>query len=504
MKYQNTILRLLKRITTIIIVAIFVSCDGDFLNVSPEDAVTPDNFFQEETDFRQAIDGAYAPLQNLYDSQSAWAMGEMRSDNTHYFFNPDYRFPPPEEIADFLVGSENEIIEQKYNFNYDIIARSNQIITEIDDADIEQPGKDDIKGQALFLRALAYFDLVRYYGGVPLHLEPATNLETASLTRSSESDVYDQIIADATAAADLLPDKSEQDPGRATSAAAWTLLGDIYLTLEQWENAESALNNINGYSLLNSYADIFDPSNKNNDESIFEVQFLEGTSLGMESYFPYYFIPLTDDHAQLTMGPSGSQSSPESGWNIPTEDLLSAYEDTDQRLEASIGFITGPSLISDTSYVDLPYVKKYQHSHSIFGETNQNFPIYRYAEVLLMMAEAVNEQGGRLSEAAGYLNQVRNRAGLNDYNAGSQSDLREAILDELRIELAFENKRWLDLVRNENAVEVMNSYGSSLKNDSNYYYLSSNAYNVDENDLLFPIPFSEIQVNPDLEQNPGY
>ncbi|MFH5883936.1 RagB/SusD family nutrient uptake outer membrane protein [Halalkalibaculum sp. DA3122] len=506
MKYKNTISRLLKGITAIILLVTLASCGDDFLSVSPEDAVTPDNFFQEESDFRQAVDGAYAPLQDMYDSQSVWAMGEMRSDNTHYFFNPDFRFPPPEQIADFLVGSENEINEQKYNYNYDVIARSNQVLAEIDNADFEQASKDDLKGQALFLRALAYFDLVRYYGAVPLHLEPATSLETASLSRSPESDVYEQVIADATAAADLLPGKADQEPGRATSGAAYTLLGDVYLTLEQWENAENALSNVNDYSLLDDYADIFDPSNKNNEESIFEVQYMEGTSLGLESYFPYYFIPLTEDHAQLTMGPSGSQSSPQSGWNIPTEDLLNAYEDTnnDERYDASIGFITGPSLISDTSYVNLPYIKKYQHPHSTFGETNQNFPVYRYAEVLLMMAEAINEQGGRLSEAEGYLNQVRNRAGLNDYNAGSQSDLREAILRERRIELAFENKRWLDLVRTGNAVEVMNEYGESIKGDPNYFYLSSNAYNVDENDLLFPIPFSEIQVNPDLEQNPGY
>src|SRR5699024_5956082 len=492
-----------KNVVLVVVLSVFVSC-SDFLNISPEGAVTPDNFFQDESDFLQAVDGTCAPLQDLYDSQSVCAMGEMRSDNTHYFFNADVRFPQPEQIADFVVGSENEIIEQKYNFNYDIIARANEVIKALEGAELDRSSEDNIRGQVLFLRALAYLDLVRYYGGVPLHLEPATNIDEASVTRSTESEVYEQIIEDATTAAGMLPDKADQDPGRATSGAAWTLLGDVYLTLEQWEEAENALSNVNGYGLLDDYSAIYNTGNKNNEESIFEVQFLEGTSLGTESYFPYYFIPLTDDHAQLTNGPSGSQSAPNSGWNIPTQDLLAAYEDNDERFDASIGFITGPSLISDTSYVDLPYVKKFQHDHAIFEETNQNLPVYRYAEVLLMMAEAINEQGGRLGEAAGYLNQVRNRAGLMNYNASSQSGLREAILHERRIELAFENKRWLDLIRSGTAVDVMNAYGNRLKADPNYYYLSPNTYNVDEDDLLFPIPFSEIQVNPDLEQNPGY
>src|SRR5690606_11142274 len=253
------------------------------------------------------------------------------------------------------------------------------------------------------------------------------------------------------------------------------------------------------------YAAIFHPSNKNNNESIFEVQYLEGTSLGLHSTFPYFFVPLTPSHAQLTLGPSGSQSVPGSGWNIPTEDLLAAYEDTDkdQRYEASIGFHTGPSPISDTSYVDLPYIKKYQHSHAIFGQSNTNFPVYRYAEVLLMLAESLNEQN-KTAEALDYLNQVRRRAGLEDLFGIAQEGVRDAILKERRVELAFENKRWIDLVRTGNAIEVMKAYGSKLKSDPAYYYLSGATYNVNEDHLLFPIPFLEIQVNPDLVQNPGY
>jgi len=480
------------------------SCEK-FLDIAPQSKVTPENFFQSESDFQQAVDGIYAPLQGLYNDQSSWVMGEMRSDNTHYFYNVDYRLPFPEEVADFLNGSENTVTENKYYINYDIINRANQVLNVIDNATLEPATKNNFKGQALFLRALSYFDLVKFFGGVPLPLVPAYDLETASLPRATAEEVYTQIQADATAAAELLPDKAEQEAGRATSGAAWTLLGDVFLNLKEWNKAEEALQQIKGYELLTDYAAIYDPANKNNAESIFEVQYLEGTSLNLHSTFPYFFIPLTSDHEQLTKGPKGSQNVPGSGWNIPTEDLLVAYEDreADQRFSASIGFYTGESPISDTSYVNLPYIKKYQHSHSIFGQSNQNFPIYRYAEVLLMLAEVSNEQN-QTTEAQNFLNLVRRRAGLKEISTSSQSELRQAILNERRIELAFENKRWTDLVRTGNAIDVMSAYGAKLKSNHAYYYLSSSSYRIDQNDLLFPIPFSEIQVNPDLEQNPGY
>src|SRR5699024_5337475 len=158
------------------------------------------------------------------------------------------------------------------------------------------------------------------------------------------------------------------------------------------------------------------------------------------------------------------------------------------------------------------YVKKYQHPHSIYAETDQNWPIFRYSQVLLMLARAINEQGGRLNEAKGFLNQVRNRAGLNNSSASNQEELGKAILDEFRLEFAFENKRWYSLVRTGNAVEVMDAQGKRIKaNPTAYYFppsidvsILNNKYNVTENSLLYPIPDAEININPELKQNPGY
>lgn len=493
-----------KAILTIIISAALGSC-SDFLDVAPQNAVVPANFFQSESDFIQAVNGAYAPLQSLYNNPASWAMGEMRSDNTHFFYNNDFRSPMPEEIDEFVNGAENTVTADRYYINFDMIARANKILSVIDEAKLDKAKSDNFKGQALFLRALGYFDLVRYYGGVPLPLTPAADLASATLPRSTREQVYARIIEDATAAAGLLLNKASQEAGRATSGAAWMLLGDVHLNLKNWAEAESALSKVTGYTLMNEYGAVFNPANKNNQESVFEVQYLQGTSLNLSSAFPYAFVPLTPDYAKYTLGPVGSQSASGSGWNIPTDDLLSTYEDPtkDKRFNASIGFITGPSTVSDTSYVNLPYIKKYQYPHAVFNQTNENFPIYRYAETLLMQAEAANELG-KVADAQNFLNQVRKRAGLENSSAKDQAALREAILKERRVELAFENKRWLDLVRTGGAISVMNAYGAKLKANPAYFYLTPASYTLDEKDLLFPIPFLEIQVNPDLVQNPGY
>lgn len=493
-----------KAIILIAVTTALGSC-SDFLDISPKNAVVPSNFFQSETDFTQAVNGAYAPLQSLYNNQASWVMGEMRSDNTHFFYNNDFRSPMPEEIDLFVNGSENTVSADRYYINYDIIARANTIISAIDNISLDKTKSDNFKGQALFLRALSFFDLVRYFGDVPMPLTPASDMPSATLPRTSKEIVYQQIISDATNAAELLPDKSVQEAGRATSGAAWMLLGDVHLHLKNWDAAESALAKVTGYTLMSDYSSVFSPSNKNNSESVFEVQYLQGTSLGLASSFPYDFIPLTPNYAEYTQGPIGSQSASGSGWNIPTEDLLDAYEDQvkDKRFSVSIGFINGPSGVSDTSYVNLPYIKKYQYPHTVFNQTNVNFPIYRYAETLLMRAEVANEKGN-IAEARNLLNQVRTRAGLENTNAMDQETMRSAILNERRVELAFENKRWLDLVRTGNAISVMNEIGAKMKANPAYFYITPASYSLTEKHLLFPIPFQEIQVNPDLTQNTGY
>ena len=356
---------------------------------------------------------------------------------------------------------------------------------------------------------------MRYYGGVPLHIHEVRNAEDARLQRATAEEVYGQIIQDATEAADVLPIAAAV-LGKASKGAAKMLLGYVYLTRKDYPAAENALKDIPGYGyeLLPDYRSVFDPTNKTNKELIFEVQYLQ-TPTGIPSDFIYRFLPQTDDASIVT---GFHVNNITSGLNVPTKNMLDSYEPGDTRLDASVAIAegsgaTGASFIIDSikspvgyiappGKIGKPFIKKYSWPHTTVGQTNSNWPIYRYSDALLLLAEALNEQG-KSQEALPYLNQVRNRAfnGGGTISTTDQAALRDIIAHERRVELAFENKRWLDLVRTGKAIEVMTAYGAEIK----MIDLSVNpgAYNVTTSRLLFPIPRREIQVG-GLEQNPGY
>jgi tetratricopeptide (TPR) repeat protein len=359
--------------------------------------------------------------------------------------------------------------------------------------------KNNLKGQTLFLRAYAYFELVRYFGKVPLHLIPSTGRADAALPLSAEEDVYAQIIKDLREAIPLLLPKSKQEAGRVTSGAAQTLLANVYVVLKNWPEAEKLLREVVGsgeYALIPEYADVFSTStgNKNNRESVFEVQFQEGAA-GLNSNFLYQFLPRPMAATELVAitGTSNPQPLDAEGNNIPTPDIIAAYEPGDARKDASIAYVTlAGSQRADKVY---PYIRKFAKRHSVHNNHGTNWPVYRYAEVLLFLAEALYEQG-KAGEAAGYLNQVRRRAGLGD----ATGDLREAIYRERRVELAFENKRWFDLVRTGRAIEVITAYGNRIKaNPQAYYYPEgtrprSNAFtNIS---LYYGLPADEAALSP--------
>jgi starch-binding outer membrane protein, SusD/RagB family len=500
-----------KNIIILLGFVLFSAC-SDFLDVTPETQVSTQDFFQTQDDYEQAVGAIYAPLRNVF--QTAWHLAELPSDNTFFMYNIANRGPKPiEDFATFTLETNNVHLQSNWSNNYQIISRSNQVLDRIEDADFDVSIRNNLKGQALFLRALAYFDLVRNFGDVPLYLESPTNYEETFKARAGVNDVYNQIISDASSAAELLPDMVNQNVGRATSGAALTLLGDVYLTLERWEDVESILEPVTNmnYSLLQEYSEIFSPTNSGNSEIIFEVEYLGGTGQSLGSTFPYRFIPQLNDPSIIT-GVSPASTNNSGSFNLPTTDLINAYEDTeaDQRYSASIAYHTGPSPFPSIDYEDTPYIIKFLHPHSQCCETNTNWPVYRYAEVLLMLAEAINEQGNRQAEAESYLNEVRNRAGLENVNATGQDNLRELILHERRIELAFENKRWRDLVRTGQAITIMNEFGGRvINNPENYYYAPGvepppGSFNIGNNNLIYPIPITEISINSLLDQNPGY
>jgi tetratricopeptide (TPR) repeat protein len=500
----------------IILIALFVtftSCSKDFLEKTPESFISSTTFYKTQSDFQQAVNGIYAPLRDLYGvsvvssgdnpGTANWMMGEMRSDNTIYIINTGNRgFEPQEFIDNFLDDPTNAVSNYKYFNNYILIGRANLVLAQIDAVAFDETAKKNLKGQAYFLRALAYFDLVQYFGDVPLHLTPVTALSETALPRSIKDAVYQQIIADAKLAASLLPLKGVQEKGRATSGAAKTLLGNVHIVLKQWAEAETVLKevlNSNEYSLVPGYGDIYKTSNKNNSESVFEVQFQEGATQGLYSTFIYNFLPRLPDPSIITgvAGPANANG----GWNTPTPDLINSYEAGDRRKDASIGTAGG-----------YPYIKKYQNPHANYNNTNDNWPVYRFAEVLLLLSESLNEQN-KATEALPHLNKVRDRAfgtGVSLVTNTNQAALRDIIMHERQIEFAFENKRWLDLVRTGKAIEIMSAQGARIKANPQAYYFPLTyapppaSYNVQAYRLLFPLPFRERQLNPDLTQNTGY
>nr|WP_319511103.1 RagB/SusD family nutrient uptake outer membrane protein [uncultured Draconibacterium sp.] len=494
-----------------------MSCGDDFLTISSETALTDDIFYKTQEDIEAAMNAVYAPLRSLYSGSSAtgnganaaYVMGETHSDNARYIVNPLFRATEyQEQVADFIQQPSNSVSTFKYRQNYQVVAAANKVLATVDDAEFEdEPLRNNIKGQALCLRAFSYFDLVQYFGSVPLHLEPVTTFEGTALPLANTEELFTQIITDLTQAIDLLPTKSNQeDLGRVTKGAAQMILANVYMVQKNYVSAETVLKDIvasGQYALMADYSSVFDPVNKNNSESIFEIQYRQGTD-GYSSTFFYGMVPRPMDQSTIAALTLVGDPLPigDATMCTPSPDLIAAYEEGDLRKDATIDY--APDLYGTV----FPFCRKYLHPHQYLNNTDDNWPVYRYAEVLLFLAEAINEQGKPVNEALAYINSpvgnssvsIRERAGLEPIVAGSQDVLREAIAKERRVELAFEAKRWLDLARTGKAVEVMSAYGARVKADPAAYYFPT-GYNppvsaFSQIDLLWPLPAAEAMYSP--------
>jgi tetratricopeptide (TPR) repeat protein len=443
------------------------ACDN-FLGVEPRTFVSAPEFYRTEDQINSAVIGAYGQLQDLHQSgRNFWAATEMRSDNTTFQFNYGNRGGYTiEELDEFMVTPTNPVLDAVWIDLYRVIAQSNKILGQIDKVSFKAPvRKAQLAGEAKFLRALSYFHLVRLFGRVPLIVEEVDAPSKAfTPARAAEDQVYVQIIRDARESADGLPSKhAAVDRGRATKGAALTLLGEVYLTRKDYPQAIEQFQKVTalGYRLLPEYKDVFDPSRKNHAESIFEIQYMAGVANGSEANnWIYRFAPLNSG-SDLTFGFPGPNFG---GWNIPTFDIIRAYEKGDRRKDVSIAFyVKRGNRAHEVAIGDsIPYIKKYHHPFDAPGQTRENWPVYRYGRVLLMLAEALNEVG-RTGEAVTLLNEVRGRAGLGPRSGLSQAEFRDAVYHEQRIESAFENHRWFDLKRTGRALEVMRAHGQEMR-----------------------------------------
>lgn len=488
----------MKKLTYLILITFLASaCKKSFLDLQPADTQNSTNFYKTPDQFKQAVNGAYQPLQGLYNG-SFWAMAEMRSDNTSYEYDPyDRSGTSKEELDEFRELNNNDIVYSFFSDSYTDIGRCNVILGRLPAAKLSAPLTDTIAGQVHFLRAFNYFNLVRLFGNVPLVLTETESVDEAfkDAVKASTASIYTQIITDAKAAIAELPVTytSAADKGRVTKGTAETMLAEVYMTQKQFDLAIPVLQAIvasDVYNLNANYADNFNVATKNGPESIFEIQYMEGSN-GLGSDFVDTFIPW--DYYDSDVTGYEIQNGAQNGWNIPTQDMVKAYESGDKRKDASLIPFT-----SDEYGTDLPFIKKYVSVGAVQGITANDFPVYRYSDVYLMLAESLNEQGFHAGgDAFRYLNLVRERAGLKDKTSGNpvsalnvpdQDAFRNAIAHERQVELAFENHRWFDLLRTGKAVEVMTAHAArekALKSD----YINSAAYSNIR--LLYQYPLSE-------------
>lgn len=512
-----------KILYTAIILSSLFSCKKESLDLVPQTALSSGSFFKDAAQFNQALTGAYSNLRTV--AFTGIYMDEMRSDNTFFTFYAADRGTGTsvEAFAEFtddnLTSQQSNNPGNRYSNDYSAIAKLNTILSRLKSAAIDQSAKDQISGEALFMRAFYYFDLVQHYGGVPLQLEEVTGVDGAFIARSSAEEVYAQIISDLTMAMPLLPVATVfPQSGRATRGAAKVLLAYAYMSkpTREYARAEAELLDVTkmNYALLDDYAAVFDVKNKNSRESIFEVQYQMGND-GQQSDFIWRFIPKTTN-SELILGLRGTNARgglASGGWNVPTQELVDSYEDGDLRLPASIavaegtvnnGVLTTTAVKSPVNYVpeagkDYYYfIKKYLHPpYQVEYNTDDNWPVFRYSGALLLLAECLVAEG-KHAEALPYVNQVRKRAGLDPLPAAT----KENVADEMRHELAFENHRWTDLIRNGTAVQVLNAKGVRMK--ALYEWLLPSSFSVNENKLVYAIPFRELQINSKLNQNTGY
>lgn len=498
----------MKKILTLGILSLCLvqfSCK-DFLVTTDPTRVEDGLFFKNQTQLQQALNGVYGQLQSI--TNTAYLFKEFNSDNTTIDFNPlDRGGAAGWEAFEFsTVNPGNGEISNLWNTYYSAIFNANNTLEKLEASTVDEAVKKEIRGQLKFIRAFYYFDLAQYFGDVILVTNTLKTPDAAfDLVRSPQEAVFAQVESDLKGAVEDLPVSYKSvEAGRVTKGAALSLLGKYYLTRKKYPEAIATLNQVLplGYILNTNYADNFDPQKKNGKESIFEIQYQGGNDLGEWSNFIYLFAP------RLSKGAiTGFANVNPSGRNIPTNDMIAAYETGDLRKNISL---KENYTLSGVTY-PIPFVNKYNYPHTISGRTNSNWPILRYADVLLMLAEAINEQSGPTGEAYGYLNQVRTRAGLAPKAGLDKTSFRDAVLHERRIELAFENQRWFDLKRTKTPAELakfLNAYAAKEKAkptvDRGGIAFNVLDYVYEEHEYFFPIPAPQILISSKLTQNPGY
>lgn len=482
-----------------------MSCKKDFLDVKPTSSITAGNFYQSQQDIQQAVTGVYSSLQdwpvNIY-----LYLSEIRTNNFYAVFadaQRDYF-----DINNFQVTNQSGTVHDTWQSLYAMINRANGVLENIDKVNFDDPSlKSRYKSEVRFLRAFAYFQLVRLWGRVPLVDKVISPSEGVKIKQSEPADIYHFITTEMEAVKDSLPGNytASGDVGRVTSWAAKGILAKVYLTMAGYplnqtamqDKAQALLEDIISHegttpklALASNYEDLFGYKN-DNKHALFEVQFISG-GFGQGSTFPSEVLGnVSTDLVSVRILNSAARLT-------VSEDLLNSYDSIDTRFNVTY----------DTSYTtndnpprhsNVPFFKKFVDfgltTLTNYDDWPENFPLLRYADVLLMEAEILNDKSGPTQQAVDLLNRVRTRAGLAAITPATKEEFDKALTTEYRHEFADEGQYWFYLVRTGKAIPTMNAW----------FAATGRTKTIDEHNLVYPIPQTEIDIYPDLyQQNPGY
>lgn len=491
-KYNFT----LKSLLLVLVLSMFPGCTEDFLDETTEYTIDSENYFNSEEDYYNALIGVYDVLQSTYVNV---LLGEIASDNTLSGGESATDVIGFQQVDEMTHTPVNDNLDDVWDWNFAGVQRANYIL-EFQDK-IEFEGKEQIIAEARFLRAYFTFELVKWFGPIPLSGDKRFKLgDEKTIPRSPVSEVYGQIESDLQYAIEHL-DYTAPQVGRVTKGAAQALLGKAYLYQEDFQKSAAVLTdliNSGQYHLYGTqgdedYKDLFEYIGENSGESVFEIQYTGAEGAG--------FGCLQCSEGNVAVGFQGirNYSGPlfESGYsfNVPVQEVYDAFTENDIRRDYSILDIeawaeeTGASYSEGYKHTGFFNRKYLPRKNDNLGDANltqpNNYRAIRYADVLLMAAEALVRGDIDESRARTYLNMVRTRAGLQPVDSAG-STLLDIIYTERRLELVGEGHRFFDLVRTGRAAQEIEGFTTG-KNE------------------LFPIPLEEIEFSQgNWEQNPGY
>ncbi len=552
----------MKKITYIFLTAALATslfgC-SKFLEIKPQGAENSDNFFLDKDNAVRAVNGVYDQLQldegagpdgQWMSHHHDWFVGDVATDDAEKGSN-DGDYPEFRDLVNWDLKSTEAMPVSFWIHGFWGVSRANYVLENLPNVTWDSKLRDRLTGEALFLRGYFYWYLVRLYGGVPIFTTSVSTSEFGSAKRASLNEVYTQISKDLLQAITLLPEKSQYgvaDMGRATKGAARSLLARVYMyqigtdkdSKTTWQQVFDLTNDViksGEYSLMANYAKLLETENKNSEESVFEIQFGVGsTDLAPRSIGTNFYNFM------------GNRKD-DSGWGFdnPTNDLVAAYDATDPRLSC---IIYGETYNNGILYsIKRKYDRKEQGTDwlnrkgalpvkpALAKASDRNIKIIRYADVLLMNAEAAYNTGN-IGEAQNKVNMIRHRAKNSsycmgyaenkmDYNAAPVSvnlpditstgtQLQQDIWKERRLELAMEQLRFYDLVRTGRYLDIMDVEKNQKRAPGQPYDALYRYTNIKANALthsidgpngnkvpLLPIPQTEVQAW-GMEQNPGY